>query len=325
VKNPRGRKKQVKTAGYACPNEKCSYLKTSTGRVGEVLAALAEGLHVAAAERVLGHTEATIQRWLTWAGMHSEQMHARFFRQLELLHVQLDELKTRLRDRASELWLWVAMDVQTKAIAVVELGPRTQERAHRLVHRLKGVVTEGRIPVFTSAGLNMYFYALTAHWGNREEVERKRKPQWVVAAGLLYGQLNKYYRRRRVVRLEYRMQWGRLEALKARLTALGFSGKLNTAFVERVNLTIRQGIAPLIRRTWETAQTRDGLWLHTEWWRGYYHFVRPHLSLREELSQPIVRKGRQLPRRYRKRTPAMAVGIAGHRWTVREFISYPLP
>jgi transposase InsO family protein len=44
------------------------------------------------------------------------------------------------------------------------------------------------------------------------------------------------------------------------------------------------------------------------WWRGYYHFVRPHLSLR-----------------YRGRgyTPAMAAGLAAHRWTLVEFLSVP--
>lgn len=147
----------------------------------------------------------------------------------------------------------------------------------------------------------------------------------MVSPQLLYGQVKTFYQRRRVVRVEYRMQLGALETLKTFLEALGLSGKLNTAFIERVNLTIRQGVGPLIRRTWGTAQTRGGLKLHLEWWRGYYHFVRPHMSLRQELSQPIARKGKQLPQRYRKRTPAMTVGITAHRWTVKELISYPLP
>jgi hypothetical protein len=49
------------------------------------------------------------------------------------------------------------------------------------------------------------------------------------------------------------------------------------------------------------------------------------MSLREELSQPIARRGRQIPKHYRARTPAMAVGTTDHRWTAREFLSYPLP
>ena len=107
------------------------------------------------------------------------------------------------------------------------------------------------------------------------------------------------------------MQWGVLARLKERLKELGLSGKLNTAFVERVNLTLRQSIGFLIRRTWGTAHAVLALREHIQWWRGYYHFVRPHEGLREELTRPVVRKGGQQARRHRVRTPAMAVGITG--------------
>jgi hypothetical protein len=189
------------------------------------------------------------------------------------------------------------------------LRPTHQELAHTLIHRLKLTLAVGCLPIFSSAGLNLSFYALTARFGCWCACLGKRARQWVVAAGLLYGQVKKFYRRRRVVRIEYRMQWGKLEELKARLKALGLSGKISTAFVERLNLTIRQAIAPFIRRTWGTAQTLLGLESHAEWWRAYYHFVSPRQSLRVPLAQPIARTGRQMPNRYRSRTPAMAAGI----------------
>src|SRR5262249_23296876 len=74
---------------------------------------------------------------------------------------------------------------------------------------------------------------------------------------------------------------GTREVLQTTLQALGLSGRLNTAFVERLNLTLRQSVAALIRRSWATMQETPQLLLHLEWWRGYYHFVRPHGSLRE--------------------------------------------
>src|SRR5579863_3937780 len=64
---------------------------------------------------------------------------------------------------------------------------------------------------------------------------------------------------------------------------MGFSGRLNTALIERMNLTIRHGIAALARRTWATAQQTPQLLAHLKWWRMYYHFVRPHQSLRVAL------------------------------------------
>ena len=64
---------------------------------------------------------------------------------------------------------------------------------------------------------------------------------------------------------------------------------------------------------------------HLEWWRAYYHFVRPHASLRVALVQPRERGGKLLAQRFRQRTPAMAAGRTNRRWTVREVLSYPLP
>jgi hypothetical protein len=93
----------------------------------------------------------------------------------------------------------------------------------------------------------------------------------------------------------------------------------------RVNLTIRHGIAALARRTWATAQQSSPLLAHLEWWRAYYHFVRPHEALRVRLSQPRERGGKLLAQRYRQRTPAMAAGRTNCRWTAREVLSCPLP
>src|SRR5260370_8004998 len=75
------------------------------------------------------------------------------------------------------------------------------------------------------------------------------------------------------------MRLGKEDALKAALQGLGFSGRLNTAFIERVNLTVRHGVAALARRTWATAQQSPHLLSHLEWWRAYYPFLRPPVSL----------------------------------------------
>jgi hypothetical protein len=59
-------------------------------------------------------------------------------------------------------------------------------------------------------------------------------------------------------------------------------------FLERVNLTVRHGVAALARRTWATAKLAPQLLAHLEWWRAYYHFVRPHAALRMALVQPAA-------------------------------------
>jgi transposase InsO family protein len=100
---------------------------------------------------------------------------------------------------------------------------------------------------------------------------------------------------------------------------------LNTAYIERVNLTVRHGVAALARRTWATAQQSPQLLANLEWWRAYYHFVRPHEALRVRLVQPRERGGKRLAQRFRQRTPAMAAGRTNRRWTAGEVLSYPLP
>ena len=302
-------------------------LKTPSQQVAMVLSALAEGLDASAAERVFGYRQATITSWLTRAGRHAENLHEHCFRNLHIPHLQLDELRTRLRSATQVLWLWLAIDPLTKILPVLSLGPRTQHAAHLLIHSLRQILAPGCLPLFTSDGLNLYFYALTAHFGQWLEVGRRGRNvrQWQVEPGLIYGQVKKSYRRRKLVRVTHVMRLGTEDALTVALQGLGLSGRLNTAFIERVNLTVRHAIAALARRTWATAQQSPHLLAHLEWWRAYYHFVRPHEALRVALIQPRERGGKRLAQRYRQRTPAMAAGRTNRRWSSCEVLSYPLP
>jgi IS1 family transposase len=351
LKSRRGAPKRIVTEGFSCPEPACAYfrvtdaqihalvgdgvhgkteriqtfrcqacgttfsarrdtalyrLKTPAYRVGEVLTALAEGLDVAAATRVFGHRHATIAAWLARAGAHGAALHARRLRGLRLPHIQLDELRARLRGGTRGLWLWVAVDPLSKIIPALHLGARTQASAHALIHAL-------------------HYYALTAHFGHWAAGSRRRSRQWQVTPGLLYGQVKKCYRRRRLVRVTPVLRCGTREEFYHALRRLGLSGRLNTAFVERVNLTLRQSVAALGRRTWSLARAAPPLLAHLEWWRAYYHFVRPHQALRVALPPVVDRRHGRQPNRYRQRTPAMAAGLTRHRWTVRDILALPLP
>jgi IS1 family transposase/transposase-like protein len=283
-----------------------AHLKTPPARIGEVLSALAEGLDVCAAVRVFGHGEATITRWRDRAARQAERLHGHFLRDLHLPHLQLDEIRTRLRPRGHVLWLWLALDPRTKLVPALALGPRTQQAAHGLVHALRATLAPACVPLVTTDGLRHYYYALTAHFGCWVGTGRRRR--WQVDPRLLYGRLQKRYRHRRLVRVRGRTVCGRGGRLRLALRALGWRGLVQTAFVERLNLTVRQSVAALTRRTWATAQTAAGLGAQLAWWRAYYHFIRPHLSLRG-LGHSS--------------TPAMAAGLTTHRWTTVEFLRYP--
>jgi hypothetical protein len=136
---------------------------------------------------------------------------------------------------------------------------------------------------------------------------------------LVYGQLVKRRNKKKDDKTPFtitRMKWGWRWQLFRTLREIGYLDKIQTAFIERVNLTIRQGIAALARKTWSLAKSQESLLLHVQWWRSYYHLARPHQSLRERVPG--------LKRRYRARTPAMAAGITDHIWTVGDILSFPL-
>ncbi|MCG2783637.1 MAG: hypothetical protein L6461_00880 [Anaerolineae bacterium] len=299
-------------------------LKTPSEVVEKVMLLEAHGVETAVLQEVYRVRESTIRTWLTRAGEHGRKLHDHFFRDLLLEHVQLDELWGKVKRSAAEVWVWTATEAKTKIIPVIQVGERSQAMAYSVLHELKSRLADGCLPIFSSDGLKHYFYAITAHFGFWHQAEGAKKPIWMVWPSLLYGQVIKHHQRRKLVKVEQRVLCGEKTDFVSRLKALGLTGLINTSFVERLNLTIREGVSKLARRTWGLAQYTPELVEHLFWWLAVYHFVRYHEELRETLSAPLMRKGRQTPRKYRQRTPAMAAGVINRRWTVRELLSYPL-
>jgi len=213
---------------------------------------LALGVDASALEEVFGIREITIRTWLCRSGMQGKKLHERFMLELVLIHVQLDELWANVKHSTQDMWVWTACDVTTKIIPVIQVGGRTQEMAYHVVHELKGRLRPACLPVFSTDGLRHYFYALTAHFGRWEKAEGK-KPVWVLVSDFVYAQVIKHQRRRKTVQVERRMLWGDEKNYRDRLKIAGLSGKINTSFVERANLTIRQCVSKLTRRTWGPA------------------------------------------------------------------------
>ena len=289
-------------------------LKTATVRVSEVMTAFGEGVDASAASRIFKHHPDTVNRWLQRSGVHSEVLHSRSFRDIIAGHLQLDELTVKVKTAGERVWLWTAVEAKSKVILALRPGERKQEDAHRLIHEVKERLAKDCVPVFTSDGLSLYFYALTAHFGRWYRPERARKDHWEVDERLLYGQLRKIRSRFRLKFSYTRMLLGERRQLKEALQKLGLSGRIQTAYVERLNLTLREMIAPLSRRTWSMAHDRPHLGRHIEWGRASYHIVLPHGSL-----QQVTENGQR-----RRRTPAMAAGITRRRWQVEQILRMPM-
>jgi len=100
----------------------------------------------------------------------------------------------------------------------------------------------------------------------------------------------KTIRQRRLVALSSRVVFGTLAEIKQMLAAHGW--QINTAFIERVTLTIRQHVAAVGRRVTTLGKGEVGLRQQLALYHLYYNFCLPHASLRLLLLQPEPTKGK---------------------------------
>jgi hypothetical protein len=106
-----------------------------------------------------------------------------------------------------------------------------------------------------------------------------------------------------------------IEVMK--LLGVDSGGKINTAYIERLNLTIRNSLARFVRKSMNCSKI---LGRHTHamnFFQAWYNFVKPHKSLRIR-----VDLGRK---KWMKRTPAMAEGLTDHVWTIKELMTFRMP
>src|SRR4029453_1657248 len=100
-------------------------------------------------------------------------------------------------------------------------------------------------------------------------------------AELLYAQVVKTMRRRRIVEVKHRVVFGTPATVDQVLAACGW--QINTAFVERLNLSLRQRVAAMRRRSATPCTSDNGLDQQLTLFQVYHNFVLPHASLRQAL------------------------------------------
>jgi IS1 family transposase len=225
--------------------------------------------------------------------------------------------------------VWVAIDPVTKLLLTIDVGDRTLAMAQRVVHQVVQVLAPGCVPLFLTDGFKEYTTALLAHFGQWRQPERRQatgprpKPRWIPLPELLYAQVVKTVRRRRLVDVKHRIVFGTLGAVQQVLAAHGW--QINTAFVERLNLSIRQHVAAVGRRVTTLCKGEDGLHQQLALYHMYYNFCLPHASVRLPLLQPEPTHGSGSAKRWQSQTPAMAAGLTDHVWTLREVLLFRVP
>ena len=282
----------------------------------------------------LGVTEATVLAWRKRAAPQAEAINHPLRQHLPVTQGQRDAMgnfiarkHARETDEAGESvpegqdgrqWIWVSFAPEFRLMIAAVVGPRTLETAKEVVAATKARVAG--IPACFSDGFTWYLAALIAAFhvvmtcaptGKRG---RPRKPVCAPHPDLIYGQLVKQKKHGKLLTLSTRVVLG-----AERLAHLGLT--ISTALVERVNLTLRQALAPLGRKTSSFCKDRERLRQRVVFFQAFSNVARPPMSLRQQLPlRERTRHGAICPR-WRECTPAMAAGLTDHAWTFRELLT----
>jgi IS1 family transposase len=256
----------------------------------EVASLSVEGLNKSAIARVKRIAWNTVHRWLERAANWCRRFSDRKIRRLAMAELQADEMQTIVGGKEQPIWVFAVIDVWSRLWPSTVVGKRSFRNTLALFRDVSERMNPGQIPLITTDGFEFY----------------KKVIGRVFGPACLYGQVIKTRRNDRIVKVERRTVIGGAWGLQQALRDSEDSSKLNTSFVERLNLTIRQGSAYLGRRTTCHARWKQCLDDHLELLRCYYNFVRPHRALKF---------GGEV------RTPAIQAGLTTRRLTFREIFS----
>ena len=309
-------------------------LRTSEDKGMMALKMLLVRVDLAGISFVLGVTEETVLAWLRRAAYQAEAINQHLLRTLPVTQGQLDEMwnfigrkQAQETDMAGESlpdsadgrqWVWGSFAPEFRLMITAIVGPRTLDTAKEVVAVTKARVAG--IPAFFSDGFTCSLAALIAAFhvvttftrtGKRG---RPRKPRCEPHPDLVYGQLVKQKQQGKLLTLSTRVVVG-----TERLTRLGL--RLSTAGGERINLTLRQALAPLARKTSSFCKDRERLRQRVVFFQAFYNMASPHMSLQQPLAQPEQTRHGAIRPRWRQQTPAMAAGMTDHVWTFRALLT----
>jgi transposase-like protein len=265
--------------------------------------------------------ERTVARWQRESGRQCLRVHEHIIQAGGVLlgQVQADEL--RIRIVGGVVWLASAISVSSR----LWLGSvvRIQRDRHLIRTLLVGVRACGAFQslLLCTDGLSSYPKQALKVFSEPLRTGKRGRPRLLLPEGLMVAQAIKRYARRRVIGVLRRVVRGTEEAVEARLvcTQGSESAVINTAYIERLQATLRSRLAPLARRTRAAARQRRtleaGMWLIGT----AYNFCCWHRSLR------LSGDGGAGEQRWIERTPAQAAGLTDHRWSLYELLVFAVP
>ena len=313
-------------------------LKTEEEKVIMALKMILVKMDITGIAFVLGVKKDTVLFWLDRAYKKANEINQVFLKELPVTRVELDEMWGFVRRKTNngeeqdpvysengssesdeseegQQWTWISFAPEYRLILGIIVGPRTSQTALSLIALTASIVMG--VPCYFSDGFSCYYNALLAYYYQIKmfpitgKPGRPKDPVKEPHPDLVYAQVVKEKKKGRLVGISHRIRCG-----AERLAKLGFN--IGTSFLERLNLTIRQSLAPFGRKTLGFSKKKEHLKKQTIFFQIFYNFARPHMSLREKISDSDER----FQKKWHPKTPAMAAGITEHVWEFRELLTY---
>jgi transposase-like protein/IS1 family transposase len=262
-----------------CSNSGTSYHRLQHRRAAfdEVATLSVEGLNKSAIARVKRIAWNTVNRWLEKAAAFCRRFNNRKIAGVAITELQADEIRTIIHDKEQPIWIFAAIEVWSRLWPSTVVGRRSYRNTLTLFRDISSRTNLEHVPLITTDGFAFYVKAIRRVFG----------------PACLYGQVIKTRRNDRIIKVERRAMIGAAWRFEKTLSDSEDSSKLNTSFIEGLNLTIRQGSAYLFRRTICHARWKERLEDHLELLRCYYNFIRPHRALKfgSEIRTPAMQAG----------------------------------
>ncbi len=270
--------------------------KLTTEQRAQVVSCLIEGCSIRATVRMTGIAKKTVMRLLREVGEVCEAYQSKTLRNLTCRRIQLDELwgfnyckaknvTAEISDKvpaAGDVWLWVAIDAETKLVPCWQLGDRSAATAYDFVRDLAGRLSN-RIQL-TTDGHRVYLDAVESAFGS--EID--------------YAMLVKMYGEDPKADTKYSPS----ECIGCRSVVISGNPRsqhVSTSFVERQNWSVRTAMRRYTRLSNGFSGKIENHAAAVALNYFAYNFIKIHRTLRM--------------------TPAMAAGVTERLWEVSDLIA----
>jgi len=203
------------------------------------------------------------------------------------------------------MWTFTAICPENKLIFAHLTGKRNKENAQRIVATVRNR-TRSRIKYITTDGSDIYPKVIRHIFGKFNPNKLQRQ----LPRGFCYAQVIKHIEKNRCVDVKRKIIYGNKRTLDRRIDRSKISTTINTSFVERSNLTLRQHNKRVERKSQGYSKLKIFLIRQTTLSIAYYNFCLPHFSLH------YFNEDRKI-----FNTPAMAAGLTDHVWSMKELLS----